>query len=506
MEKLALIELGLSKIKLTIYDVVDGEHFTKLDQYIETLAIEDDIREDELIKGTKIREVVALLGMFKKICESEGVSRYLAVCSSCITIAKNYQTFVDECTVAIGHELRVMTQEQEVGALYTATINTLDAPRGLIINISSNSTRLIHYNRRIVIESATLPVGTNNFINENGFDASQKSLKDVIKKQAGFLNSLDPESLIVCTGDVFQAFGRLARKTSKYPIDMEHNYTFDKAGLGKVLTFLQGLDQAKAQKLKGISESSTASLINGLTIANEIIANASTTNMTISTHERSTGLMFHYALPFTIDRGITDLLGYSLGSIVHATGLRKKSCDLMYDLALTLFKQLKVMHKLPRGYARILRAASYLYHIGKRTGGDNWSKQNYNIILNLPILGLSHKEIILTAFVASCRKWEDFNLAEWVKYKDIVTEEDLDAIKKLSNILAIAEALNIRSQEIVKDITCDILGDSVILKLVTDLDSKAKRIDPNLSAIEIYYARKYRNEFAKVFKKNLEIL
>lgn len=500
MEKLALIELGMSRVKLTIYDIRDGEHFTKCDQYVEPLSVDDEIRDDELIKGIKIREIVALLGMFKKICESEGVNRYLAVCTSCITNAKNYQTFVDECSNAIGHEVKIMTAEQEIGALYTATINSLDAPRGIIINISSNSTRIIHYNRRIVIESATLPVGTNNY------DPAKINLREMLTAKAPFLSTLDEESLIVCTGEVFSAFGRLHRKTSKYPLDVEHNFPFDQAGITKSLTFLQGLDSEKQQRLKGISDLGVPSLLSGLTIAKEILELANTMNMVLSSHDRSTGLMFHYTIPMTIDRGITDMLGYSLGAIVSATDLKRKRCDQMYDLSLNLFKQLKVMHKLPRNYARILRAASYMYHIGKKIGAENWSKQNYHIILNLPILGMSHKDIVLTAFAASCRKWEDFNLSEWVKFKDIVNEEDLEALKKLSNILAIAEALNIRGQEIVKDITCDILGDSVILKLVTDLDTKAKKIDPNLAAIEIYYARKYKNEFAKVFKKNMEIL
>ncbi|MCL2756379.1 MAG: hypothetical protein FWE45_05020 [Firmicutes bacterium] len=507
MEKLALFEIDLSKVKLTIYNIKEGEHFTKCEELVERLDIDEDIREDELIKGPKIREVITMLGMFKKICEAEGVSRYLAVCSACVTNAKNYQTFVDECATAIGIEFRVMTPEQEINALYTATINTLDAPRGLIINISSNSTKLIHYNRRIVIESMSLPIGTNNFMGgEADLEKAAVAFKKMLATKAGFLANVDPEALIVLTGDSMAGFGMLSRKIGKYPLDVNHNYSVDRKSIDDVLKFLGTLDPVKQQKIKGVSSTSVTSILAGLHIAKAITSMAATQSLVLSDHMRSAGLLFHYALPFTVDRGVTDLLGYSLFSITESVGLKKKNCDQMYDLALTLFKQLKVMHKLPRGYARILRSASYLYHIGKKTGGDNWSKQNYNIILSLPLIGLSHKEIVLTAFVASCRKWEDFNLSEWVKYKDITTDEDLEALRKLANILAIAEALNIRAQDIVKDITCDILGDSVILKLITDLDTKAKRIDPNTAMIEIYYAKKYKNEFAKTFKKNLEIL
>ena len=118
------------------------------------------------------------------------------------------------------------------------------------------------------------------------------------------------------------------------------------------------------------------------------------------------------------------------------------------------------------------------------------------MILNSMICGATHREIVLAAFVAGCHEKEDVNLAEWQKYKDLVLPEDLDAVKKLGVLLRIAESFDRSRAGLVTGITCDVLGDSVIMK--TELAGDA--------ALEIRSATTAAGEFKKSFRKNLEIL
>jgi exopolyphosphatase/guanosine-5'-triphosphate,3'-diphosphate pyrophosphatase len=90
----------------------------------------------------------------------------------------------------------------------------------------------------------------------------------------------------------------------------------------------------------------------------------------------------------------------------------------------------------------------------------------------------------------------DFNLTEWIKYKDILLEEDLEAVRKLSLIVRLAEALDKTHRGVVQDISCDILGDSVIMKTIVTIDA----------SIEIREALKSSQDFKKVYKKTLEVL
>jgi exopolyphosphatase/guanosine-5'-triphosphate,3'-diphosphate pyrophosphatase len=118
------------------------------------------------------------------------------------------------------------------------------------------------------------------------------------------------------------------------------------------------------------------------------------------------------------------------------------------------------------------------------------------MILNSTIYGVTHREIILAAFTACCHKKEDINLYDWNRYKDILQEDDIEIVKRLGVMLRIAESLDRSMSGVVKDINCDILGDSVIMKTTVEGDA----------TLEIRDAMAAGAEFKKSFRKNLEIL
>ena len=161
-----------------------------------------------------------------------------------------------------------------------------------------------------------------------------------------------------------------------------------------------------------------------------------------------------------------------------------------------LFKQLRVLHKLPRGYVKVLRVASYMHDVGKRISYKNHAQHSFEVVLNSEIYGLTHRELILASFVASLHSGGDLKMADWAKYNGILTVDDIDATKKLGIILRLAECFDRTKNNLIVDINCDILGDSVIMK--TEVEGDA--------TLEINSGMEVASDFRKIFKKNLEIL
>ena len=116
--------------------------------------------------------------------------------------------------------------------------------------------------------------------------------------------------------------------------------------------------------------------------------------------------------------------------------------------------------------------------------------------MNSSLYGLTHRDLLLAAFVSQGHHPNEFSMQEWSKYKDILSEEDLGAVLKLSVILRIAESLDRSRSGGVKSINCDVLGDSVIMKTETEGDC----------SLEIKDALSARADFAKAYSKNLDIL
>lgn len=101
----------------------------------------------------------------------------------------------------------------------------------------------------------------------------------------------------------------------------------------------------------------------------------------------------------------------------------------------------------------------------------------------------------MAAFVASAHKTgEPSELLQ--KYQSMLNDEDIAAVHKLGVILKIAESFDRSMSGLITGISCDVLGDSVIMKTEALGDC----------SLEIKDALYCRNEFKRAYKKNLEIL
>ena len=64
----------------------------------------------------------------------------------------------------------VLSEEQESTQIYYGVINSLEIPKGVIMDISGSSMQLIQYNRRMILNRVNLPIGTltlSSLFNEN---------------------------------------------------------------------------------------------------------------------------------------------------------------------------------------------------------------------------------------------------------------------------------------------------------------------------------------------------
>ena len=177
-------------------------------------------------------------------------------------------------------------------------------------------------------------------------------------------------------------------------------------------------------------------------------------------------------------------------------GVNVAHAEQTFNLCVQLFKQLRVLHKFPRAYVKVLRVCAMLHDIGSTFKFYNNAKHTAYMILNSNLYGISHRDLVLAALVTDVNNKEGTNYTEWAKYNCILSPEDVEAVKKLSVILRLATALDFGMRNAVTELSCDVLGDSVIMKTELTCDAELELKAANLLGVD----------FKKVFKKNLEIL
>lgn len=503
MERVALIDLGSNTARLVIYDILDGGYFVVSEDRHEAVRL-GETEPDGSLKQTRIMQAIATLKTFKEMCAIKKVDKILAVATAAVRSAANQKTFLSDVYNATGIRVTVVSEEEEANYVYQGVINSMEIPRGLIMEIGGGATKFVYYNRRTILHTHIFDFGavtlTNMFVSaDKSPEQCSDDMVNYVKErleQVEWFKELDPDTQLIGVGGSCRNLARIVRKVKKYPLDMVHNYCMDVEDFNYVYNMIRTLDIDKKRRIKGLSAARADVFPSALAVIKAFVDHAGFTKIITGGSGLREGVMFNYAVPQTLEKPISDVLGYSLKSMASHMGVNVAHAEQCFNLCVQLFKQLRVLHKFPRAYVKVLRVAAMLHDVGKTFKFYNNAKHTSYMILNSNLYGISHRDLVLAAFVTDVNNKEELNYAAWEKYNCILSPEDVEAVKKLSVILRLAVALDFSMRNVVSEISCDVLGDSVIMKTEVEgdpiLEMKA------VSAVAL--------DFKKVFKKNLEVL
>lgn len=506
MDKIAVVVVETYSAKLVIANVVQDNYFSICDVEVEPIKFGLEMDDDHFLKKNQIMSIISTLKNFRKICDMFEVSKTIAVASFIKdTKPMNIYSFFDEVFVTCGFRFTLISPEEQNNAIYTGIMNSYDIPKGIIVNIGADNIHLIHYNRRNILNQAFIPVGPKTLVDmypisklgkEEAFEKVQKYIKSQLSDYE-WLNSIDEEFVFVGNGNYFEDLSRMDRIYTKYPLDKDDGYVLKTADIDHILKQLKALELNENKRLKGLNEARADVFAYAVEIIKTITDAIPRESVKITTRSMVEGLLFNSVTPSTLEKPNSDIVGFSVMAQTseYEAGSTKHN-EQVYNLSMLLFKQLRVLHKLPRGYVKVLRVASYMHDVGKRISYRNHAAHSFEVVLNSEIYGLTHRELILASFVASLHSGGEIKMSEWAKYNGILTVEDIDAVKKLGVILRLAECFDRTKNSVIVDINCDILGDSVIMKTVTIADA----------TFEIQRGMDVGRDFEKTFHKKLEIL
>ena len=504
MEKIGIIDLGSNTARLVIVEMLGDGHFVVIDQIKESVRLGKDMERDGFLKPQRIAETIKTLKMFRKLCDAYEIERIIAVATAAVRRAKNQRSFLDEIVANTGIKLKVLSAEEEATYVYRGVINTMDVPKGLILEIGGGSTKIIYYNRRNLLNYETLPFGAVTLTDLFGSDGlsqeeQAEKIEEFIVEQLSrieWLKDIDPETQLIGCGGSFRNLCKIVKMKKKCPLPLIHNYNVNTEEFVSVYNMLKTLDLDKKKRIKGISSDRADLLPSAFAIVHAFTKTLHFENIVISACGLREGIMFNYAVPLTVEKPISDVLTYSLQTLVKYHHCNEAHCEQVVNLSVQLFKQLRVLHKFPRQCLKILKVAAYLHDAGTTIKYYDYQKHTSYIVLNSSLYGIQQRDVVLAALVVANYKNDDFSLAELVKYKEFISESDVEIIRKLGVILRIAVSLDRSMSSCVTSINCDVLGDSVIMK--TELTGEA--------SLEIKDALSSQPDFKRVFGKNLEIL
>ena len=138
----------------------------------------------------------------------------------------------------------------------------------------------------------------------------------------------------------------------------------------------------------------------------------------------------------------------------------KKRSDTLEEISLEIFDAMKKLHGMGNKERFLLRLAAILHDCGKFINMINVGECSYNIIMNTEIIGLSHQEREMVAYIVK------FNHDKFIYYEQLSHSSSLDkeaylVIAKLSAILRIAGGLDKSHKQKMRKIKAAIKDDKL---------------------------------------------
>jgi exopolyphosphatase/guanosine-5'-triphosphate,3'-diphosphate pyrophosphatase len=326
----------------------DG-HYMVVDELKESVRLGQDMDRDGFLKPQRIAETIKTLKMFKRLCDARGVDRIIAVGTAAVRRAKNQRSFLDEIQVSCNITIRVLSEEEEALLVYRGVINSMDIPKGLILEIGGGSTKVIYYNRRNVLGFANLPFGavtlTDLFGNDSSPEQAAANVEEFFTEQLKklpWLKEIDPEVPMIGVGGSFRNLFKIIKLVKKYPLDIAHNYNVAVEDFTGIYNMVKALDVEKRKKIKGLSPSRADIMPAAMAIIKSFVEYTGRSKFVIGGNGLREGIMINQAMPITLEKPISDTLSYSLNTLVKYHGCDVNHVNHVVQLSIQLLHLLQL--------------------------------------------------------------------------------------------------------------------------------------------------------------------
>lgn len=497
MSNLGIIDIGSNSMRLVIIQVRKDGSFKIIDELKESVRLGENTNDTNVLGPTKMEIAIDTLRFFRNLCDALHVKEIVCVATEAVRKAANQDLFVEMVEEQVGLTIGVISGIKEAYYDYFGTVNSLDHSNALIMDIGGSSTELIRIKDRKIENSVSLPFGsitlTQMFhLGTKVKDQDKKALHKFLQDHYSKLDWLDGNGPLIGIGGSFRNIGKVDRILKNYPLDMAHNYPVSSSSLVNIYEMVSELSCEERKEIKGLSKDRADIIPGALGAISVLLGRTGIKDVVISGSGVREGLIYEQILQSK--QPVKDVLDFSLQNIMNNYELNQAHARHVWEIFRKLYDQLKEEFRIGYNQYKVLKTAALLHDCGINISYYGHHKHSFYTILNSRVNGLTQKELIMAAWVASLHRKEEAKIT--APFRGMLDNEEIRTVQKLGILLRLAESLDRRQNGNIYEIKTEIDKDSVKIKV-------SARINPSL---EIKDALSVVSNFKKVFKRQLQIM
>ncbi|HEY6908908.1 MAG TPA: Ppx/GppA phosphatase family protein [Myxococcales bacterium] len=474
---LAVIDLGSNATRLQIAQLVAG-HLTILAEDREAVRLGEQVFRTGRLSGAAIARTAVALDRFAKLSQRAGAEYVRAVATSAVREASNRAALVRTVRSHAGIDVEVISGAEEARLVCLGVLQG-EPPleRSLILDIGGGSTEIISARGEEPESAWSLQLGsvrlTEFFVQSDPVTRKQARLVDEAVQDA--LGQIDPlltgkHRRIVGAAGTTGAVAQLARKLAGRERSGSAPVSYDE--VRGVVRWLAASTQRQRRKA-GVDEQRSDIIYAGAAICEGVMRKLRVDELQITSRGLRDGLMVDLLRRTVRPRGAhlhqeTAVLE-GLRAFGRRCAYREEHAEQVAQLSLSLFDQLRDLHRLGEEERALLQAAAMLHDVGSFVSYNRHHKHSYYLLYHADLPGYTDRERELIATIARYhRRSPPKDRHE--EFQRLTTPERI-VVKRLAALLRVADGLDRGHRRHVRSVKARLRGASVHLDVVADQNS-----------------------------------
>ncbi len=510
MEKLAIIDMGSNSIRFVVLQIADNTAYSLLYQEKESIRLGQGLNQTGRLSDEGMARAMTCLHVYKHIMEVMEITNCMAVATAAVRNASNGDDFLKKINAETGITMNVITGEREAYLGYLGVINTIAMKDFLIFDLGGASVEMTLVHDGEPAHSISIPIGavtlTEKFSLQNNVseDALQACAKYVRKKIAAAPWIKDLSLPIVGIGGTARNFAKMDQRATNYEMSKIHNYILRVENFSSLYTEITTRTSANRKKIPGLSSERADLIVAGAVVIKTIFDTVGSQEMVVSGCGLREGLFFeYYANFYHLNKPrFDDILTFSVQNFMGTLGsvVNKPHIQQVMKITNQLFDQLQELHGYGPRQKRLLMTAAQLHDVGKVINFYNHARHSAFMISHAPLYGLTHREQLIASFIAGFHHGISRKTLRAYRYADMVSPDDWVMIRKLSTLLALAEASDLTYEQIVKDIQITLAENVAVMVITTVPGATYNAADYEMKQLTKQFKKEFGSTLLLVWK------
>ncbi len=460
MKRVALIDLGSNSVRFVISEITESGSYRLVYQQKESIRLSEGMWTHQMLTKPAMERAIKTLKALSHMAKAMGVTEIHGIATAAVRLATNGNSFIRRVYAETGIPLRAISGEEEAYLGFLGVVNTIGLDDFIVFDLGGASIEISLIENRQLKKSVSLPMGalvmTGQFKKGHEFTSAEyetmvRHIQTVLHRESWLKNTKLP---LIGIGGTARNIAKMDQREKNYPIPKLHNYKVKKAAMEALFQRVKETPWEERKKISGLSSERADIIVAGMAIIKELIEYTKASSMIVSGCGLREGLFFQYygqhydgepqhgQSSLSKTGIIDDIVTHSTLNVLRSFTPHDVDHSLFIaKLAKQIYKQWKELMPDGERLKLILKVASLLHDLGKQINYYSHARHSAYMIINSNLYGLSHREQLLSAFIASYSHGSNSKFIKQSPYLSILKEGDREIIQKLSFPLALAEAL-----------------------------------------------------------------